>query len=37
VLAAAGVVVAGAGGTAIYFATRNTSSDSALHITGSIH
>ena len=37
VLAAAGVVVAGAGGTAIYFATRNTSSDAALHITGSIH
>lgn len=38
VLAAAGVVVAGAGGTAIYFATRNTSSsDAALHIMGSIH
>jgi len=32
------VVVAGAGGTAIYFATRNTASgDAALHITGSIH
>ena len=38
VLAAAGVVVAGAGGTAIYFATHKTSSaDSALHVSGSIH
>jgi hypothetical protein len=37
VLAAAGVVVAGAGGTAIYFATRDTPGDGALHITGSIH
>jgi hypothetical protein len=42
VLAAAGVVVAGAGGTAIYFGTRTTSGpapagDGTLHITGSIH
>lgn len=41
VLAAAGVVVAGAGGTALYFATRTTGStvagDGTLHVTGSIH
>jgi len=41
VLAAAGVIVAGAGGTAIYFGTRDTGSPSAgngeLHVTGSIH
>jgi hypothetical protein len=40
VLAAAGVVVAGAGGTALYFATRTTSAppgDGTLHVTGSIH
>ena len=41
VLAAAGVIVAGAGGTALYFATRTTTSsapgDGTLHITGSIH
>jgi hypothetical protein len=38
VLAAAGLVVAGAGGTAIYFGTRNTSSPTMgpLQITGSI-
>ncbi|HEX7839331.1 MAG TPA: PEGA domain-containing protein [Kofleriaceae bacterium] len=42
VLAAAGVIVAGAGGTAIYFGTRDRSAaiapgDGTLHITGSIH
>jgi hypothetical protein len=39
VLAAAGAVVAGAGGTAIYFGTRDTGSagDGKLHITGSVH
>ncbi|HEX8110655.1 MAG TPA: PEGA domain-containing protein [Kofleriaceae bacterium] len=42
VLAAAGVIVAGAGGTALYFATRTTttpapSGDGTLHVTGSIH
>jgi len=39
VLAAAGVVVAGAGGTAIYFGTRDTGSsgDGKLHITGTVH
>ncbi|HEX3762270.1 MAG TPA: PEGA domain-containing protein [Kofleriaceae bacterium] len=41
VVAAAGVVVAGAGGTALYFATRSTgagpSGDGTLHVTGSIH
>ena len=42
VLAAAGVVVAGAGGTALYFATRTTTvpappGDGTLHVTGSIH
>jgi len=33
VLAAAGVVVAGAGGTAIYFATRGTAGDGQLSVT----
>jgi hypothetical protein len=40
VLAAAGVIVAGAGGTAIYFGTRDNggpAGDGKLHITGSIH
>lgn len=41
VLAAAGLVVAGAGGTAIYFGTRDTTSgpagDGQVHIMGSIH
>jgi hypothetical protein len=37
VLAAAGVVVAGAASTAIYFGTRSSPGDGALHITGSIH
>lgn len=38
VLAAAGVIVAGAGGAALYFATRTTTpGDGTLHITGSIH
>ena len=41
VLAAAGAIVAGAGGTAIYFATRDRSAamsgDGTLHVTGSIH
>lgn len=42
VLAAAGVIVAGAGGTALYFATRTTTTpaapgDGTLHVTGSIH
>jgi len=39
VLAAAGVVVAGAGGTAIYFGTRSTTGpgDGQLRLTGSIH
>jgi hypothetical protein len=41
VLAAAGAIVAGAGGTALYFANRTTtapgSGDGTLHITGSIH
>jgi hypothetical protein len=41
VLAAAGVIVAGAGGTALYFATRTTTpgatGDGTLHVTGSIH
>lgn len=40
VLAAAGVIVAGAGGTALYFATRTTTTsaagDGTLHVTGSI-
>jgi hypothetical protein len=39
VLAAAGLVVAGAGGTAIYFGTHNTggpAGDGQLHVTGSI-
>jgi len=38
VLAAASLVVAGAGGTAIYFGTRNTgpTGDGQLHVTGSI-
>lgn len=36
VLAAAGAIVAGAGGTAIYLGTRSTGS-SDLHISGSIH
>jgi len=39
VLAAASLVVAGAGGTAIYFGTRNTggpAGDGQLHVTGSI-
>jgi hypothetical protein len=42
VLAAAGAIVAGAGGTALYFGTRATTSpppmgDGTLHVTGSIH
>ncbi|TMQ06134.1 MAG: PEGA domain-containing protein [Deltaproteobacteria bacterium] len=39
VLAAAGVIVAGAGGTAIYFGTRDTgpAGDGKLHVTGSVH
>jgi hypothetical protein len=39
VLAAAGAIVAGAGGTAIYFGTRDTgpAGDGKLHITGTIH
>ncbi|HEY0477388.1 MAG TPA: PEGA domain-containing protein [Kofleriaceae bacterium] len=42
VLAAAGVIVAGAGGTAIYFGTRDTgmsgtAGNGELHVTGSIH
>ncbi len=42
VLAAAGVIVAGAGGTALYFATHTTTTpaapgDGTLHVTGSIH
>jgi hypothetical protein len=40
VLAAAGVIVAGAGGTTLYFATRTTTpgpGDGTLHVTGSIH
>jgi hypothetical protein len=42
VLAAAGAIVAGAGGTALYLATRTTTTpagpgDGTLHITGSIH
>lgn len=41
VLAAAGVIVAGAGGTTLYFATRTTTTpapgDGTLHVTGSIH
>jgi PEGA domain-containing protein len=40
VLAAAGVIVAGAGGTTLYFATRTTApapGDGTLHVTGSIH
>lgn len=41
VVAAAGAIVAGAGGTALYFATRSTSAaspgDGTLHVTGSIH
>ena len=41
VLAAAGLIVAGAGGTAIYYGTRDTGGaamgDGALHVTGSIH
>ena len=40
VLAAAGLIVAGAGGTAIYFGTRDTSSATMpgpLHINGGIH
>ena len=37
VVAAVGVVVAGAAGTALYVATRRASDDGALHVTGSIH
>jgi hypothetical protein len=42
VLAAAGVIVAGAGGTAIYFGTRDhagamSPGDGTLHVNGSIH
>ena len=42
VLAAAGAIVAGAGGTALYFGTRTTTTpppmgDGTLHVTGSIH
>jgi len=37
VVAAAGVIVAGAAGTALYVATRPASDDGALRVTGSIH